>query len=51
MSLAATARKLGISFHDYIHDRISQTNRIPRLDAVIDARARELNLAPSWNSS
>ena len=51
MSLAATTRKLGISFHDYIHDRISQTNRIPRLDAVIDARARELNLAPSWNTS
>jgi len=51
MSLAETAKKLGISFHDYIHDRITHTNWIPRLDAVIEARSRELNLAPSWNTS
>jgi hypothetical protein len=51
MSLAETAKKLGISFHDYVHDRISHSNRIPRLNAVIDARAEELNLAPSWNTS
>ncbi len=51
MSLAETAKKLGISFHDYIHDRITHANSIPRLDAVIDAQARELNLAPSWNTS
>ena len=35
MSLVATARKLGISFYQYIHDRISQANRIPSLATLI----------------
>jgi hypothetical protein len=49
MSLAATAAKLGISFYQYIHDRISQANQIPSLATLIEARARELQLGASWS--
>jgi Transposase IS66 family len=49
MSLAATAAKLGISFYQYIHDRISQANRIPSLATLIEARARQLRLGASWS--
>ena len=31
MTLAATARKLGVSFYAYVHDRITTTNQLPRL--------------------
>ena len=47
-TLAATATKLGVSFHAYIHDRISKSFRMPGLDTVIAARAKELNLGASW---
>jgi Transposase IS66 family len=50
-TLAATARKLGVSFFAYVQDRINATNLIPRLDQVIQARAHDLNLGLSWNSS
>lgn len=49
MSLAATAKKLGISFHQYIHDRVSKANEIPSLASLIEARARELELGASWS--
>jgi hypothetical protein len=49
MSLAATAKKLGVSFHQYIHDRISQANRIPSLATLIEARANALRLGASWS--
>jgi molybdenum-dependent DNA-binding transcriptional regulator ModE len=49
MSLAATARKLGISFYQYIHDRISQANQMPSLANVIEIRASELGLGASWS--
>lgn len=48
MSLAATAKKLGVNFHQYIHDRISGANQIPSLASIIDERAKELNLGASW---
>lgn len=51
MTLAATARKLGVSFHAYIHDRISETNRMPSLASLIADRAKGLNLAASWDTS
>jgi hypothetical protein len=51
MSLAATTRKLGISFYQYIHDRISQANQIPSLASLIEARARELRLSASWSAA
>lgn len=51
MSLAATTRKLGVSFFQYIHDRISQANQIPPLSSLIEARAVELNLGASWSAT
>ena len=50
-TLAATARKLGVSFHAYIHDRISKANQMPGLDHLIEARAKDLNLGASWAPS
>jgi hypothetical protein len=50
-SLAATARKLGVSFHAYLQDRLSHTNRLPSLAQLIAERAPALNLAASWNTS
>jgi hypothetical protein len=38
MSLVATTRKLGISFFDYIHDRISLCCQIPELDTIIRSK-------------
>jgi hypothetical protein len=49
MTLADTARKLKISFYAYIQDRISATNQIPPLAALVTQRARELNLGTSWS--
>jgi hypothetical protein len=49
MSLAATTRKLGISFYQYVHDRISRTNQIPPLANLIETRAKELALGASWS--
>ena len=50
-SLAATTKKLGVSFYHYIHDRISATNQIPQLPDIIDERAQALNLGASWATS
>ena len=49
MSLAATAKKLGISFYQYLHDRVSKANEIPSLASLIEARASELDLGASWS--
>jgi hypothetical protein len=49
MSLAATAKKLDISFYRYIHDRVSKANEIPSLASLIEARASELELGASWS--
>lgn len=49
MSLAATAKKLDISFHQYIHDRVSRANEIPSLASLIEARAGGLDLGASWS--
>ena len=49
MSLAATTRKLGISFYQYIHDRISKANQIPSLASLIETRAKDLALGASWS--
>jgi Transposase IS66 family len=51
MSLAETARKLGVSFFDYVHDRILGTNLIPRLDDLLIERAATMRLSPSWINS
>jgi len=51
MSLSATAKKLGINFYSYIYDRISGTLEIPNLAVVIAQRAKEHDLAASWDTS
>lgn len=38
MSLVATTRKLGISFFEYIHDRIALCCKIPELDTIIRSK-------------
>jgi hypothetical protein len=48
MTLAATTKKLGFSLYHYIHDRVSHTNAIPCLADLIDQRAADLNLAPTF---
>jgi regulator of replication initiation timing len=49
MTLAATARKLGISFCKYLYDRISGSYLMPSLAEVITQRAQQLSLGASWN--
>jgi hypothetical protein len=39
-SLKKTCRKLGISFWDYLHDRIGKINKIPPLPDIIRARCQ-----------
>jgi hypothetical protein len=51
MTLAATAKKLGVSFYHYIHDRVSGANQMPGLASLIEAQAKDLNLGASWNTS
>lgn len=49
LSLAETAKKLGINFFNYIYDRISGNFEMPSLAQIITKRASELNLGASWN--
>jgi len=51
LTLAATARKLDVSFYAYVHDRISETNAMSSLADVITQRATGLSLASSWDTS
>lgn len=39
ISLKKTCRKLGVSFWDYLNDRIGQADRIPSLSAILQTRA------------
>ena len=48
MSLVATSRKLGISFFEYVRDRISATGTIPSLSALIDERSSQNPFGWSW---
>lgn len=51
MSLSATAKKLGINFYSYLYDRISRSFKITNLADVIYQRAKEFDLAASWDTS
>lgn len=51
MSLADTARKLGVSFYHFIHDRVTGANHFPALADIIEERAHELNLGASWEAA
>jgi hypothetical protein len=48
MSLADTARKLGMSFYHFIHDRVSGANQMPALADIIAKRTQEMHLGASW---
>ena len=50
MTLADTAKKLGVSFYRYVYDRVSQANQIPKLADLIAERAKQLGLGASWNA-
>ena len=50
MSLGTTARKLGVNFYQYLHDRISGANQIPLLSDLIAERANALDLGASWGA-
>lgn len=50
-SLAATTKKLGVSFYRYLHDRISTENHIPPLADLVEIRAKVLGLGRSWSVS
>ena len=49
-TLAATAKKLGVSFYQYIYDRVSGANDIANLADLIAQRAKQENLGASWES-
>ncbi len=48
MSLVATTRKLGISFFEFIRDRISQVRNIPPLATLIHEQSSAHSFAGSW---
>lgn len=50
-TLLATAGQLGISFYEYLQDRITAAGKIPLLAEVITERAQALRLGESWNTS
>ncbi|MEM7580763.1 MAG: hypothetical protein AAF316_13150 [Cyanobacteria bacterium P01_A01_bin.80] len=48
MSLVDTTRKLGISFFEYIRDRISQFENIPPLETIIRQKSSSNPFGWSW---
>lgn len=51
MTLAATTKKLALSFYTYVYDRISATHAIPSLAEILAEQAKELRLNISWDTS
>ncbi len=51
MTLADTAKKLGVSFYHYVYDRVSQANQLPKLADLITERAKQLGLGASWGTT
>lgn len=51
ISLAATTKKLGVSFYHYIHDRVSGINAIPQLADLITQQAEQSQLDASWETA
>ena len=47
-TLVATSKKLGISFYQYIYDRISGENQIPPMADLVTKAAKDLNLGWSF---
>ena len=48
-TLAATSKKLGVSFYQYIYDRISGENQIPPMADLVTKAAKKLNLGWSFS--
>ncbi|MEH1778403.1 MAG: hypothetical protein V7L26_04505 [Nostoc sp.] len=48
MSLVATTRKLGISFFEYVRDRISKMRIIPSLATIIREKSSIYPFGWSW---
>lgn len=48
-TLVATSKKLGISFYQYIYDRISGANLIPPMADLVTKAAKDLNLGWSFS--
>jgi hypothetical protein len=48
-TLAATSKKLGVSFYQYTHDRISGANQIPPMADLVTKAAKDLNLGWSFS--
>ena len=48
-TLAATAKKLEVSFYHYLYDRISGANQIPPMADLVSKRAKELDLGWSFS--
>ena len=48
LSLVSTTRKLGISFFEYVRDRIEETGTIPSLAALIRERSASNPFGWSW---
>jgi len=51
MTLAETAKKLGVSFFAYIFDRISGANRMVKLSDLIAAKAKEMHSSLAADTS
>ena len=49
MTLAATTKKLNISFYEYVRDRVLKKNVIPPLSELIEKAAHELTLGQSYS--
>ena len=49
MTLVATAKKLDVSFYEYIYDRVSRAYTMPSLADLITEQAKQLPLAASWH--
>jgi hypothetical protein len=50
-TLVATTDKLGISFYQYVQDRVTETDHVPPLADLITERAATLTLGASWTPS
>jgi len=51
LSLEATAKKLGVSFYQYVYDRVSGANTIPPLADLITQLAQQRQMDASWAAS
>jgi len=45
-TLVCTAKKLEVNIYQYLHDRIAQTNLLPRLATLIEERAKQFRSTP-----